>query len=87
MWRISLSGGGGYSHVKEYRAVPPKLGYFLLFHQKSLDTGPILVKKSLEEDPISQKLQQKKKGVKSAIFEVEKTLRNESRFVKILKKA
>ena len=28
----------------------------LLFHQKSFDMGPILVKKSLEESPILQKL-------------------------------
>ena len=35
------------------------------------DMGPILVKKSLEEGPISQKLQ---KMVKSAIFVVEKPL-------------
>ena len=34
----------------------------LLFHQNSIDMGPILVeKKTLEEDPISQKLQKKKK--------------------------
>ena len=58
----------------------------LLFHQKSLNMGPILVKKSLEEGPISQKLQKKKKkkNVKSTIFEVVKPLRSGSRFVKIL---
>ena len=43
----------------------------LLFQQKSLDMGPILVKKSLEEGPISNK---SRKKVKSAIFEVEKPL-------------
>ena len=42
----------------------------LLFHQKYLDMGPILVKKSLEEGPISQKL---KKNVKSAVFDVYET--------------
>ena len=41
----------------------------LLFHQKSLDMGSMLVKKSLEEGPISQKL---RTTVKSAIFGVEK---------------
>ena len=44
----------------------------LLFHQKSLDMGPILVKKSLQEGPISQKL--RKKVLKSAVFEAEKPL-------------
>ena len=43
----------------------------LLFHQKYLYMGPILVKKSLEEGLISLKLQ---KMVKSAVFEVEKPL-------------
>ena len=44
----------------------------LLFHLKSLIMGPILVKrKSLEEGPISQKLQ---KLVKSAVSELEKSL-------------
>ena len=33
----------------------------LLFHQKSLDMGPSLVKKSVEEGPISQKLQKNRK--------------------------
>ena len=46
----------------------------LLFHQKSLDMGPIWSKKSLEGGPISQNLQKKKKMVKSAIFEAEKPL-------------
>ena len=44
----------------------------LLFQQKSLDMGPILVKKSLEEGPISKKIA--KKMVKTAIFEVQKPL-------------
>ena len=34
----------------------------LLFHQRSLDVGPVLIKKSLENGSISQKLQKKKKG-------------------------
>ena len=49
----------------------------LLFHQKSLDVGPILIKKSLEEGPISQNLKkkiEKKKIEKSAVFEAEKPL-------------
>ena len=44
----------------------------LLFHQKSVDMGPILVKNILIEGPISQKFE--KKMVKLAIFEVEKLL-------------
>ena len=44
----------------------------LLFHKKSLDIGPIVYKKSLQEDPNSQK--QQKKLVKSAVFELEKPL-------------
>ena len=47
---------GGYSHVKAYGDVPPK---WVTFSPKSLDMGPILVKKSLEEGPISQKLRKK----------------------------
>ena len=43
----------------------------LFFTKKSLDMGPILVRKSLEEGPISRKFQ---KIVKSAVFEVEKPL-------------
>ena len=46
----------------------------LLFHQKSLDMGPILVKKSLKRGPISQKLQ-KKKMVKLASFEAKNPYR------------
>ena len=49
----------------------------LLFHQKSVDMGPILVKKILRGGPISQNFQQKKKKIdkiKSAIFEVENPL-------------
>ena len=46
------------------------MGHF--FTKKSLDMDPILVKKSLQEGPISQKLQ--KKIEKSAIFEAEKPL-------------
>ena len=44
----------------------------LLFHQKSLDMGPIMVKKSLEEDSISQKL---RKNCKLFVFEVENPLK------------
>ena len=41
----------------------------LLFHQKSLDMGPILVKKSFEESSITHNL---RKMVKSAFFEAAK---------------
>ena len=54
--------------------MPPKIGYFR--HESYFGH-----KKSLEEGPISQTLW--KKIVKSAVFEVEKTLRNGSRFAKI----
>ena len=57
----------GYSHVKTYGDVPPK--WVTFFTKKSLDMGPILFKKSLQEGPMSQKL--RKINVKSAIFEVE----------------
>ena len=43
----------------------------LLFQQKSLNKGTILVKKSLEEGPISQK---SRKNGKISHFEVEKPL-------------
>ena len=43
----------------------------LLFHQKSLDMGPILVKESLEEGPISQIL---RKNGKISRFEAENPL-------------
>ena len=43
----------------------------LLFHQKSLES-PLLVKKSLEEGPVSQS---SRKNVKSAVFEAGKTPR------------
>ena len=52
----------------------------LLFHQKSLDIGPVFVKKSLEEGPISQKF------VKSTIFELEKPLKMGNNFQKFQKK-
>ena len=39
--------------IKAYGGVPPK---WVPFHQKSLNMGPILVKKSLEEGPISQQV-------------------------------
>ena len=55
---------------------------FLKKKKKSIDMGPVFVKTSLEEGPISRK---KLKIVKSAIFEVEKPLRNGSWFTKILK--
>ena len=57
----------------------------LVFHQNSLDKDPILVKKSLLEGPISPKLQ-KKKNLKSAIFEAEKPLKMSPDFAKISKK-
>ena len=71
--------GGGYSHVTGMWR-PNRL----LFHQKSLDMGSILVKKkkSVEEGPILQKLQ---KLVKSATFEVEKPLEMGHDLRKILK--
>ena len=50
----------------------PRFPPGLLFPKKSLDMGPILVKKSLGEGPISQKLQ--KKTCKSAMLKVEKPL-------------
>ena len=59
--------------------MPPK---WVTFHQKSLDMGPILVKKSLDEGLISQKLQKTCKISRFQV-EVEKTLRNESRLAKI----
>ena len=43
-----------------------------LFHQKSLDMGPILVKKILRGGSHSTKIA--KKNVKSAVFEAEKPL-------------
>ena len=69
-----LMQSGGYSHIKAYGDVLPK--WVTLSQKKSLDTGPILVKKSLEEGPISQKLQKNKnkKNVKSAVFVVENPL-------------
>ena len=62
-----MTGGleGGDTHMLRplYEDVPPKLG--LLFHQ--ISPGPILIKKSEEGVPFSQKLRKK---LKSAIFEV-----------------
>ena len=57
----------------------------LLFYQKSLDMGPIFVKreKSLEEGLISQKLQ---KTCKISHLWGRKALKNGSQFVMILKK-
>ena len=52
----SSSGGGG-THMLRHTGMCRPNG--LLFQQKSLDMGPILVKKSLEEGPISKKLQKK----------------------------
>ena len=56
----------------------------LLFQQKSLDMGPILVKKSLEEGPISQK---SRKNGKISHFEVEKPLEMGPDLRKFRKKA
>ena len=66
--------------------VPPnaQMGYFFTKNPGLDSLGPILVKKSLEEGPISQKL---RKNVKSAVLEIEKNpLRNVSQFAKISKK-
>ena len=65
-FKTAYGGGGGgggfggvmYSHVAAYTDVSPK---WATFSPKSLNMGPILVKKSLEEGPISLKLTKKKK--------------------------
>ena len=75
---MSLSWGG--THMLRHTGMCRPNG--LLFHQKSLDMGPILVKKILTV-PFHKNC---KKIVKSAIFEVEKTLRNGSQFTNISKK-
>ena len=61
---------GGGTHMLRHMAMCCANG--LLFHQKSLDMGPILVKKSLEKGSISQKLQKNCKN--KQIFEVENPL-------------
>ena len=58
----------GVSDVKAYGDVLPK---WVTFSAKSLEMGSILIKKSQEEGPISQKLW---KIVKSAILKIEKPL-------------
>ena len=55
----------------------------LLFHQKSLDMGPILVNKSIEEGPISQNLW---RNCKMSSFWSRKTFRNGSSICKNFKK-
>ena len=81
MHRQHKPGEGGYSHVKAYGDVLPK---WLLFQQKSLDTGPILVKKILRRGFHFTK--STKKIVKSALFEVEKPLQIGPDLRKISKK-
>ena len=49
---VSAPGGGVLTYISYTGMCRPN---GLLFHQKSLDMGPILVKKSLEEGPISLK--------------------------------
>ena len=80
LYERSIPGG---THMLRYMGMCCPNG--LLFHQKSLDMGPILVKKqkSWVEGPISQKLQ---KSFKISCFWGGKTLRNGSRFANILKK-
>ena len=65
---------GGYSHVKTYGDVPPKR---VSFHQKSLDKAPILVKKKILTIGFYITKIAKNWG--------RKTLRNWSRFAKIVK--
>ena len=57
----------------------------LLFHQKSLYMGPILVKKILRRESHFTKNQKLRKMVKSAIFEVVKPLEMGPDLQKILK--
>ena len=53
---VFASQGGGGTHMLRHTGMCRPNG--LLFHQKSLDMSPILVKKkSLEEGPVSQNLQ------------------------------
>ena len=66
---------GGYSHVKAYRDVLPK---WVTFSPKILKHGSYFgQKKSLEEGPISQKLQ---KNCKISYFWGRKSLKNGSPF-------
>ena len=74
-----MSAGG--THILRHTGMFRPNG--LLFHQKSLDMGPILVKKVLRESPISQKFA--KKNVKSAVFEAEKPLEMGLDFQNVLK--
>ena len=62
-------GGGGYSQIEE-RGVSK---WMLPFHQKSLDVGSILVKKSINESTISHKITPppKRKMVKLAVLRQE----------------
>ena len=59
-------GGGGYSHIRHMGMCCPN---GLLFHQKSLDRGPILVKKILTRGSHLKK--NCEKIVKSTVFEAE----------------
>ena len=75
--RQNLLGGG--THMSRHKGGGGCRPNGLLFHQKSLNIGSILVKKSLE-GPISQNLQKKKKKKKIvqlgllAVFDTEKPL-------------
>ena len=64
------------SHVKSYGMCRPN---GLVFHQKSLDMGPILVKKILRRGFYFKKI------VKSAVFETEKPLEMGPDLRKVLK--
>ena len=73
--------GRGGTHMLGHTGM--RLPNGLLFHQKSLGMGPILVlKRCIEEGPISQKLS---KTYKISLSWGRKPLRNGSRYAKILK--
>ena len=80
---VRATSGRGGTHMLRHTEICRPNG--LLFHQKSLDKGPILVQKNLlkEEGPISQKMQ---KFWKTSYFWGRKTLWNGSRFAKISEK-
>ena len=75
---VGKAWGGGGTHMLRHTWMCRPNG--LVFHQKSLDKGPILVKKKSEEGPVSPKLQKNK-----PFFEAE-TIKNGSQFTKIKKK-
>ena len=77
-----MPGGGGYSHVKAYRDVPPK-GQMGSFSPKIMEQGSHFCQKNHKQRvPFHQNCEQKRK---SAIFKGRKPLRNGSRFTKISK--